>query len=53
MAGGRGTLGEEVVVSGLADRLAFSASQLHDETDGFGGEDRSRKYLQDFFCTRR
>jgi tetratricopeptide (TPR) repeat protein len=34
-AGGRDTWGDEVVISGIANRLSYSAGQFHYETDGF------------------
>jgi len=33
--GNNGTLGEEVVVSGIQDRFSYSLGQFHYETDGF------------------
>jgi hypothetical protein len=35
MAGDHGTLGDEIVVSGLQDRFSYSLGQFHSETDGF------------------
>jgi tetratricopeptide (TPR) repeat protein len=35
LAGGNGTLGDELVVSGIQGPLSFSVGQFHFETDGF------------------
>lgn len=35
VAGNQGTFGDEAVVSGLFDRVAFSLGQFHYQTDGF------------------
>ncbi len=38
-AGNHGTLGDEVVFSGITDRYSYSVGQLHSETDGFRKND--------------
>lgn len=49
IAGSHQTLGDQVIVSGLADTVGYAVSQLHYETDGFHDNNDSRKDIYDFF----
>lgn len=49
VAGSRGTVGDQIVLSGVSGPLAFAASQLHHETDGFGENNAARKNALDAF----
>jgi len=50
IGGSRGTWGDQVIVSGLENRLAYAVSQLHYETDGFGDLASTRKNAYDLFA---
>lgn len=47
--GSRGTRGDQVMLSGLSGRLAWSASQFHYETDGFEDNNHLSKNAYDVF----
>ena len=49
IAGSRGTLGNQSVISGVSGNLAFAASQLHYETDGFRDNNDAKKNGIDLF----
>jgi tetratricopeptide (TPR) repeat protein len=49
VSGGDNTLGDQVVVSGIQDRLAFSAGQFHFETDGFRENNDLKKDIYNIF----
>ncbi len=49
IVGSRGTVGDQIVVSGLSGRLAYAASQLHYETDGFRQNNDATKNAVDAF----
>ena len=49
IAGSHQTLGDQVIVSGLADKVGYAFSQLHYETDGFHDNNDSRKDIYDVF----
>jgi Tfp pilus assembly protein PilF len=48
-AGSRNSLGGQLALSGLADRLAYSVSALDYETDGFVENDGATKSVYDLF----
>jgi Tfp pilus assembly protein PilF len=48
-AGGRDTFGGQLVLSGLADRLAYSLSAIDNESDGFIENDAASKSVYDLF----
>ena len=47
--GGRDTFGGQLVLGGLADRLAYSFSAIDNETDGFIENDAASKSVYDLF----
>lgn len=47
--GSDNTLGEEVVASGMSDRVAFSVGQFHYETDGFRPDSELRHDIYNLF----
>jgi tetratricopeptide (TPR) repeat protein len=49
IAGSHQTLGDQVIVSGLADKVGYAVSQLHYETHGFHDNNDSRKDIYDVF----
>ena len=49
IAGSRGTVGDQFVFSGVSGKVAYAASQLHYETDGFRTNDDARKNGVDLF----
>lgn len=49
VVGSRGTRGDQLMLSGLGGRLAWSASQFHYETDGFEDNNRLSKNAYDLF----
>lgn len=49
VSGSRGTAADQFVISGLAGRLAWSASRQHFATDGFGESGRLDKRTSDIF----
>lgn len=49
IAGSRGTFGDQVVVSGMSGKLAYAASQLHYQTDGFRDNNEAKKNAEDIF----
>jgi tetratricopeptide (TPR) repeat protein len=49
LAGSSATYGDEVVVSGLWDRVSFSLGQLHYETDGFRPNSDQTQDVYDVF----
>jgi tetratricopeptide (TPR) repeat protein len=49
VAGNQGRLGDEVIVSGRAERFAFSVGQLHHESDGFEAGREARYDILDAF----
>jgi tetratricopeptide (TPR) repeat protein len=48
--GNLGTLGDEVVLSGVADRFSYSVGQYHYETDGFRPNNDLRQSIFDLFA---
>ena len=49
LAGSRGTLADQFVVSGVADKVAYAVSQLHYQTDGFRDNSRAEKNAVNLF----
>ena len=43
------TLGNQIVLSGLVNRLSFALSQFHYETEGFVGNDSAERTVYDVF----
>jgi tetratricopeptide (TPR) repeat protein len=50
IAGTHQTFGDQVAISGLADKIGYSLSQLHFETDGFGNGNSAQKEIYDAFA---
>ncbi len=48
--GNNGTWGDEVVLSGLYDRIAFSLGQFHSDTDGFRENNDAENNFYDAFA---
>jgi tetratricopeptide (TPR) repeat protein len=53
IAGGRDTLGEQLLVSALADDVSATFSQLHYETEGFTSNDAAQKDIYDLFLQKQ
>jgi Tfp pilus assembly protein PilF len=49
VVGGRNTLAEQFLISGLANTVSYSLSQLHYKTDGFVDNDAAEKNIYDLF----
>jgi outer membrane receptor protein involved in Fe transport len=49
VAGSQRTFGDELVVSGLKDRISYSIGQFHFETDGFRANNDQRREVVDAF----
>jgi tetratricopeptide (TPR) repeat protein len=49
VAGSRGTLGDQFIVSGVAKNVAYAVSQLHHETNGFRDNNEAEKNIYDIF----
>src|SRR6266545_1856467 len=49
IGGTRGTFGDQLIASGLSGNVAYAASQLHYETDGFAENNSARKNAYDMF----
>ncbi len=49
IAGTHDTLGEEIVQSGVWERLSYSIGQFHYQTDGFRENDHLKKNIYDIF----
>ena len=49
VVGSLGTRGDQFIVSGLTNRVAYAVSQLHYETDGFGENNDTKKNAYDIF----
>ena len=49
VAGSRDSLGGQVVMNGLMNRIAYSATALNYETDGFVVNDSAKKAVYDLF----
>ncbi|MBI5632284.1 MAG: TonB-dependent receptor [Nitrospirae bacterium] len=50
VAGSHSTLGDEIVVSGLHEKLSFSVGQFHYETDGFRKNNDIREDIYNVFA---